>query len=133
VGSLLEVQNSKDPEGLRIFYYLVQDLKCLVFSLITLHFKVRPRWRGEQQGGRLGMVGQSRFSEQSGSRVPILLATDQADPQLGAAGAWGAGGLGVERAVVVVRQYAFLGGLLSALEGRRVTTLAPQRPVSGRV
>jgi len=34
------VQDSKDPEGLRVLYYLVQDLKCLVFSLITLHFKV---------------------------------------------------------------------------------------------
>lgn len=40
IGSLLDVQESKDPEGLRIFYYLIQDLKCLVFSLITLHFKV---------------------------------------------------------------------------------------------
>ena len=35
------MQESNDPEGLRIFYYLIQDLKCLVFSLITLHFKVR--------------------------------------------------------------------------------------------
>lgn len=40
IGSLLDVQESNDPEGLRIFYYLIQDLKCLVFSLITLHFKV---------------------------------------------------------------------------------------------
>ena len=31
---------SADPEGLRVFYYLVQDLKALVFSLISLHFKV---------------------------------------------------------------------------------------------
>uniref|UniRef100_A0A061R5Q6 Protein mago nashi n=1 Tax=Tetraselmis sp. GSL018 TaxID=582737 RepID=A0A061R5Q6_9CHLO len=42
IGSLLEVQQSKDPEGLRIFYYLVQDLKCLVFSLVSLHFKIQP-------------------------------------------------------------------------------------------
>mmetsp|Transcript_21657 Transcript_21657/g.31521 ORF Transcript_21657/g.31521 Transcript_21657/m.31521 type:complete len:148 (-) Transcript_21657:109-552(-) len=42
IGSLLNVQESNDPEGLRIFYYLVQDLKCLVFSLITLHFKIKP-------------------------------------------------------------------------------------------
>ncbi|RLN54090.1 hypothetical protein BBJ28_00023500, partial [Nothophytophthora sp. Chile5] len=42
IGSLLDVQDSKDPEGLRVLYYLVQDLKCLVFSLITLHFKVGP-------------------------------------------------------------------------------------------
>ncbi|KAI9331256.1 Mago nashi protein, partial [Zopfochytrium polystomum] len=41
IGSLMDVQDSKDPEGLRSFYYLVQDLKCLVFSLISLHFKVR--------------------------------------------------------------------------------------------
>ena len=32
----------RDPEGLRTFYYLVQDLKCLVFSLIGLHFKIKP-------------------------------------------------------------------------------------------
>merc|ERR1712165_627639 len=30
IGSLIDVNNSKDPEGLRTFYYLVQDLKCLV-------------------------------------------------------------------------------------------------------
>lgn len=33
------MQDSSDPEGLRVFYYLVQDLKALVFSLISLHFK----------------------------------------------------------------------------------------------
>ena len=32
IGSLLDVQSSKDPEGLRVFYYLVQDLKCFAFS-----------------------------------------------------------------------------------------------------
>ncbi|CDY15128.1 BnaC05g00070D [Brassica napus] len=42
IGSLVDVQSSDDPEGLRIFYYLVQDLKCLVFSLISLHFKIKP-------------------------------------------------------------------------------------------
>ncbi|CAO2169718.1 unnamed protein product, partial [Urochloa humidicola] len=42
IGSLVDVQSSKDPEGLRIFYYLVQDLKCFVFSLINLHFKIKP-------------------------------------------------------------------------------------------
>ncbi len=42
IGSLLDVQESTDPEGMRIFYYLVQDLKCLVFSLIGLHFRVKP-------------------------------------------------------------------------------------------
>ena len=42
IGSLLDVQSSKDPEGLRCFYYLVQDLKCMVFSLINLHMKIKP-------------------------------------------------------------------------------------------
>ena len=42
IGSLLDVQNSKDPEGLRLFYYVVQDLRCFVFSLISLHFKIKP-------------------------------------------------------------------------------------------
>ena len=42
IGSLLDVQESTDPEGLRIFYYLVQDLKCLAFSLIGLHFRIKP-------------------------------------------------------------------------------------------
>jgi hypothetical protein len=37
----VDVNESEDPEGLRVFYYLVQDLKALVFSLISLHFKVR--------------------------------------------------------------------------------------------
>lgn len=41
IGSLVDVSESEDPEGLRVFYYLVQDLKALVFSLISLHFKVR--------------------------------------------------------------------------------------------
>lgn len=42
IGSLVDVNSSKDPEGLRCFYYLVQDIKCLVFSLIGLHFKIKP-------------------------------------------------------------------------------------------
>lgn len=42
IGSLVDVNGSKDVEGLRTFYYLVQDLKCLVFSLIGLHFKIKP-------------------------------------------------------------------------------------------
>lgn len=39
----MDVQECEDPEGLRVFYYLVQDLKTLVFSLINLHFKVSRR------------------------------------------------------------------------------------------
>ncbi|KAF2094547.1 Mago nashi protein [Rhizodiscina lignyota] len=42
IGSLVDVSESEDPEGLRVFYYLVQDLKALVFSLISLHFKIKP-------------------------------------------------------------------------------------------
>jgi protein mago nashi len=42
LGSLMDVRKSPDPEGLSKFYYLVQDLKCLILSLITLHYKVRP-------------------------------------------------------------------------------------------
>eukprot|EP00440_Ansanella_granifera_P029811 gb/GFBE01032381.1/.p1 GENE.gb/GFBE01032381.1/~~gb/GFBE01032381.1/.p1 ORF type:complete len:399 (+),score=69.02 gb/GFBE01032381.1/:1-1197(+) len=42
IGSLADLKASKDPEGLRVFYYLVQDLKCFVFSLIGLHFRVKP-------------------------------------------------------------------------------------------
>eukprot|EP00612_Vaucheria_litorea_P007161 CAMPEP_0171471706 /NCGR_PEP_ID=MMETSP0946-20130122/860_1 /TAXON_ID=109269 /ORGANISM="Vaucheria litorea, Strain CCMP2940" /LENGTH=148 /DNA_ID=CAMNT_0012001239 /DNA_START=43 /DNA_END=492 /DNA_ORIENTATION=- len=42
LGSLLHVQDSKDPEGLLTFYYLVQDLKCLVLTLISMHFKIKP-------------------------------------------------------------------------------------------
>ncbi|KAF5842191.1 mago nashi-like protein [Dunaliella salina] len=42
LGSVLQVQQSKDPEGLRVFYYLVQDLKCLVFSIVSAHFKIQP-------------------------------------------------------------------------------------------
>lgn len=42
IGSLNDVQNSDDPEGLRVFYYVANDLKALVFSLISLHFKIKP-------------------------------------------------------------------------------------------
>merc|ERR1711924_452310 len=37
IGSLSDVQSSKDPEGLRVFYYLVQDLNasCSVLSAYT--------------------------------------------------------------------------------------------------
>eukprot|EP01104_Vermistella_antarctica_P006140 TRINITY_DN16868_c0_g1_i1.p1 TRINITY_DN16868_c0_g1~~TRINITY_DN16868_c0_g1_i1.p1 ORF type:complete len:152 (+),score=39.19 TRINITY_DN16868_c0_g1_i1:52-507(+) len=42
IGKLMDVQESNDPDGLKVFYYLVQDLKCLVFSLIGMHFKIKP-------------------------------------------------------------------------------------------
>ncbi len=40
--SMADVQKSCDPEGLKNFYYLVQDLKTFIFSLISLHFKIKP-------------------------------------------------------------------------------------------
>jgi len=42
INSFVSVADSDDPEGLSIFYYLVQDLKCMIFSLISFHFKVKP-------------------------------------------------------------------------------------------
>ena len=39
-GSYGEVQKSNDPEGLTVFWYLVQDIKCFVLSLINAHFRV---------------------------------------------------------------------------------------------
>jgi len=42
IGSNLDIQNSRDPNGLLVFYYLVQDLKCLVFSLISMNFRIKP-------------------------------------------------------------------------------------------
>ena len=42
IGSLQDVSSSPDPDGLRVFYFLVQDLKCFVFSLISLHFRIKP-------------------------------------------------------------------------------------------
>ncbi len=42
LGSLLQVQSSDDPEGLRVMYYLLQDIKCLAISLINTHFKIQP-------------------------------------------------------------------------------------------
>ena len=32
IGSLVDIQDSEDPEGLRVFYYLVQDLKVCIGS-----------------------------------------------------------------------------------------------------
>eukprot|EP00823_Brevimastigomonas_motovehiculus_P007782 TRINITY_DN693_c0_g1_i1.p1 TRINITY_DN693_c0_g1~~TRINITY_DN693_c0_g1_i1.p1 ORF type:complete len:156 (-),score=32.27 TRINITY_DN693_c0_g1_i1:113-580(-) len=40
--SIQEVEQSSDPDGLKIFYFLIQDLRCLVFSLIGMHFKIKP-------------------------------------------------------------------------------------------
>jgi protein mago nashi len=42
IGSLTEIQKSADPEGLTVFYKLIQDLKELILTLISCHFKARP-------------------------------------------------------------------------------------------
>lgn len=42
IGSYSQVLTSEDPDGLNCFYYLIQDLKCMVFSLISLNFRVKP-------------------------------------------------------------------------------------------
>lgn len=43
IGSLVDVQKSDDPEGLKVFYYLIQDLKVS-----------RRRWRGVWRGAKRG-------------------------------------------------------------------------------
>ena len=35
IGSLVDIQDSEDPEGLRVFYYLVQDLKVIRYSSVS--------------------------------------------------------------------------------------------------
>jgi len=42
LGALADVAGAADPEGLRVFWFLVQDLKCLVMTLVGLHFKLKP-------------------------------------------------------------------------------------------
>eukprot|EP01064_Diplonema_japonicum_P030942 TRINITY_DN5390_c5_g4_i1.p1 TRINITY_DN5390_c5_g4~~TRINITY_DN5390_c5_g4_i1.p1 ORF type:complete len:174 (+),score=49.55 TRINITY_DN5390_c5_g4_i1:76-522(+) len=42
IGSLLDTKDSQDPEGMANFYYLVQDLKALVFAVMDMHFKIKP-------------------------------------------------------------------------------------------
>jgi protein mago nashi len=38
IGSLVDVQTSKDPEGLRIFYYLVQVMTSSPFPQKSLYY-----------------------------------------------------------------------------------------------
>ncbi|KAK2446177.1 protein mago nashi protein [Trifolium repens] len=42
IGAVAEVMNCADPEGLRNFHWLVQDLRVFVLHLISLHFKIKP-------------------------------------------------------------------------------------------
>ena len=41
-GSFMDIEKSKDPDGLRVFYYLLQDVKSFVFSLLNLRFRIKP-------------------------------------------------------------------------------------------
>ena len=41
-GSFIDIKKSNDPEGLSAFHYLIQDVKCMVFSLINMHFRLKP-------------------------------------------------------------------------------------------
>ncbi|KAG0674555.1 hypothetical protein C6P40_002108 [Pichia californica] len=42
ISSLVSIKLQKDVNGMSVFYYLIQDLKVLIFSLISLHFKINP-------------------------------------------------------------------------------------------
>ena len=42
IGSLLDVVASTDADGLRVFYYVVQDVRCLIFALLGMHYKIKP-------------------------------------------------------------------------------------------
>lgn len=37
-----DVSSSQDPAGLKIYYYLCQDLRAFMLSLIQLHFRLQP-------------------------------------------------------------------------------------------
>mmetsp|Transcript_38531 Transcript_38531/g.44163 ORF Transcript_38531/g.44163 Transcript_38531/m.44163 type:complete len:171 (-) Transcript_38531:64-576(-) len=49
-GSFLDIEKSKDPDGQRtnsnigstLYYYLLQDIKCFVFSLLNMRFRIKP-------------------------------------------------------------------------------------------
>jgi protein mago nashi len=42
IGSLLDIQSAGNPEGLQTFHFMVQDLKTLVLSLVSAHYKIKP-------------------------------------------------------------------------------------------
>lgn len=42
VASLSHAQRCEDAAGMTCMYYLAQDLRRAVFSLVSLHFKVKP-------------------------------------------------------------------------------------------
>jgi protein mago nashi len=38
----VQVTESRDPDGLRVFYYLVQDLKTMAITIMNAHFRINP-------------------------------------------------------------------------------------------
>jgi len=42
MGTSTDLHESLDPAGMQVLYYFVQDIKTLIFSIINMHFKVRP-------------------------------------------------------------------------------------------
>ncbi|MES1921379.1 hypothetical protein MHBO_002913 [Bonamia ostreae] len=40
IGSLSEIETSRDPDGLKKLHFLVLDLKSIVFDIISLHLRV---------------------------------------------------------------------------------------------
>ena len=42
INALVDIQKSADPTGMRCFYYIIQDVKCFVFSLLQMHFRIKP-------------------------------------------------------------------------------------------
>jgi hypothetical protein len=37
IGSLVDISDSEDPEGLRVFYYLIQDLRVCLLTITAFH------------------------------------------------------------------------------------------------
>ena len=42
ITSSMEIKKSNDPRGLEVFYFFVQDLKSFLFTLISMHFRIKP-------------------------------------------------------------------------------------------
>lgn len=42
ISSLASIKSQTDSNGMAVFYYLIQDIKVFIFSLISLHFKINP-------------------------------------------------------------------------------------------
>jgi hypothetical protein len=42
IGAVAEALKCEDPEGLKNFYYTIQDLRLFVFALVAMHFKIKP-------------------------------------------------------------------------------------------